>query len=737
MNASRDPNRVAAGACPDAAELRAVLDATLDHASTKRIENHLIACPECIALLDHLSRDVAIPLERMLEAYRQGDTDGAGRGETVATSDPRGRLDPPAENKHPTPGSPGEGAYPDIPGYEVLEEIGRGGMGVVFRARHLALQRDVALKMISEGVLAGPERIARFAQEAAALAKIEHPQIVRIYDVGEQSGIPYFALELARGGSLRDQLDGTPWSPFRAASLIETLARAMHAAHQAGVVHRDLSPGNLLFAQPILEDDRESFEGLRVSDFGLAHDVENPRLTYTGAAMGTPFYLSPEQANADRQQMGPGTDVYSMGCLLFELLTGVPPLRGATVAQTLELIRREDPASPRVLNPALPRDLTTICLKCLHKSPRQRYLTAENLADDLNRFLTGRPIAARPTSIGTRTVKWVGRHPALASLLGLSLVFVVALGSLWMSFTKDLQVKAEEAARNEAEVRAQLQQVLQARAATADVFQFLVDKVLGSERASQIGGELSVAEMLRIAGDQIDPTYGKSANIAGHLHLSIGRSWQRLGEFGEAESRYEAAIRRFGEAHGVGSREVAMTRLDLTDVLLAQQRMEDAAIVFEALQEHSDVLVPRNRIRMNYSYGKLLLAQSRNAEAATTLATLHQQSEEVLGKEHIVNIDVVGLLGRARYLNDPADVSVEALLRENHEGLCGYFGPDHAESLDAAQFLANYLFDVRSVEPARALTIDLLRRCQSVYGPDHERTKKAAATLARIDEGAG
>jgi tRNA A-37 threonylcarbamoyl transferase component Bud32 len=296
-----------------------------------------------------------------------------------------------------------------VPGYDLLEQLGKGAMGVVYKARHRALKRLVALKMIRSGAQADDEDVARFRSEAEAVARLQHPNIVQIYEIGEQQGQPFLSLELVEGGSLDRKLAGKPL-PFReAAELLEVLARAVHFAHQNGVVHRDLKPANVLLTpegQP------------KITDFGLAKQLDDDsNQTRSGAVMGTPSYVAPEQAAGRVKEVGPRADVYSLGAMFYEFLTGRPPFRGETVLDTLMLVRHEDPVPPSQLRRSLPRDLETICLKCLHKDPRKRYASAEALADDLRRYLNGEPIRARPLGPYGRSWRWCRRNPVAASIL--------------------------------------------------------------------------------------------------------------------------------------------------------------------------------------------------------------------------------------------------------------------------------------------------------------------------------
>jgi serine/threonine-protein kinase len=317
-------------------------------------------------------------------------------------------------------------AIPAVPGYDVTAVLGYGGVGVVYRARHRALNREVALKMLLSGAYAGREELVRFRREAEAVAGLSHPNVVRVYDVGEHDGRPYFTMELADGGTLAQRLDGTPLPAPRAAALVATIAGAVHAAHVGGIVHRDLKPGNIL----LRGDDSPA-----VADFGLARATRaEAAVTLSGARLGTPAYMAPEQAAGRAGATGPAADVYALGAILYELLTGRPPFRGETALETARQVVAEEPVPPRRLNAGIPRDLDTICLKCLAKEPRRRYASAAALAEDLGRFGRGEPVAARPVGPVGRAAKWARRRPAVAALWlggGLVAVGVVAAALSW------------------------------------------------------------------------------------------------------------------------------------------------------------------------------------------------------------------------------------------------------------------------------------------------------------------
>jgi serine/threonine protein kinase/tetratricopeptide (TPR) repeat protein len=334
---------------------------------------------------------------------------------------------------------------PTLPGYAILDVLGRGGMGVVYKAMQAGLNRLVALKMILSGPHAGPQELERFRREAEALARLDHPNIVQIYQVGEHDGRPFFSLELCAGGTLADALKGTPQPSREAAALLESLARAVHAAHEVGIVHRDLKPANVLLTRGGTP---------KVSDFGLAKRLDHEGgHTPSGAVVGTPSYMAPEQAQGKTREVGPLADVYALGAVLYELLTGRPPFVGETPTDTLLQVLADDPLPPRRLQPKVPADLDTICLKCLEKGPARRYPSALALADDLRRFLNREPIRARPSSFRERGVKWLRRHPLVALVWATSAASLLLLVGGALVYADSQKQKAQVAQHELSEQR--------------------------------------------------------------------------------------------------------------------------------------------------------------------------------------------------------------------------------------------------------------------------------------------
>ncbi len=388
-------------------------------------------CADCPSLLPEVARRI--------EVLRQVSR-------LAADSEAGATTPPPGPGLEATASGAGEG-LPSVPGYEILAELGRGGMGVVYRAHEVALKRTVALKMVLAGGSTRADYRARFDREAEAAARLLHPHVVQIFARGEHAGRPYFVLEFVDGPSLARLLRGQPQPGPDAARLLLLLARAVHAAHQKGIIHRDLKPANVLLAPPADEPALNSVYGCpKIADFGVARlEQDGDRCTATGLVLGTPAYMAPEQATGKTDAIGPATDVYALGVILYELLTGRPPFKGETVLETLEQVRSHPPEPPSRMRPDVPAGLEAICLKCLQKEPGDRYPSAAGLADDLRRFLEGeaadgaipRPARtqldtppARPGNpASARTGRWRLGLTAAATLVVLLAGLLVALGS--------------------------------------------------------------------------------------------------------------------------------------------------------------------------------------------------------------------------------------------------------------------------------------------------------------------
>jgi tetratricopeptide (TPR) repeat protein/predicted Ser/Thr protein kinase len=470
-------------------------------------------------------------LDRWAEPLRvvaaaRGATPPLAAGETVRAPDT-----PPAQ------------AGLRIGGYELLEEIGRGGMGVVWKARQEGANRVVAVKLVRPDPLGGEEQVRRFRNEAEIVAQLDHRHIVPLYDVGEYGGAVYFSMKLLDGGSLADRLSHFTADPRAAARIVAEVARAVHHAHQRGVLHRDLKPSNIL-----LDADGRP----HVTDFGLAKRIEvDSSLTQSGALVGTPSYMAPEQTSARKGAVTTATDVHGLGAVLYALLTGRPPFQAETVLETLEQVKSRDPDPPRSRSPRVDPDLETVCLKCLQKEPERRYVSAEAVADDLQRWLDGQPLQARPLARAARFWRWCRRNPVVASLAALSVLLLVTMAagavvSIVLLSHKQSQTEAAYQAENSQRQLAD-ERLLIALRVIDDMYLQVAQKWLADEpHMTQVQREFLLKTVERYQelarANSTDP---RLRGATGHAYLRVGDIEFKLGHLGKAEQAYGWAIQQF------------------------------------------------------------------------------------------------------------------------------------------------------------------------------------------------
>jgi predicted Ser/Thr protein kinase len=376
--------------------------------------------------------------------------------------------------------------------YEILNEIARGGMGVVYRARQISLNRVVALKVVLHGPFASEEFRQRFRTEAQAVAGLRHPNIVSIYEAGEHEGNPYLAMEYVEGKNLAEVVGDKPLSCRRAAQYVRAIAEGVRHAHEAGVLHRDLKPSNVLL---------DAQEQPRITDFGLAKLLNSDaEITTTGQVLGSPSHMPPEQALSNFRTVGPAGDIYSLGAMLYHLVTGRPPFQGETLQEVLLQVAASEPRPPREVNANVPLDLQTICLKCLQKDPHQRYASADEVANELRRFLNGEPIRARPVGWLEQTFRWCRRKPALASAFGVAVasLLVIAIGSPIAMIRLERERKAAEAARKQ-ELESRVRAEAAERVSRQQAFAALVSQARATIRSGEMGQRVQALEALRNA----------------------------------------------------------------------------------------------------------------------------------------------------------------------------------------------------------------------------------------------
>jgi serine/threonine-protein kinase len=595
-------------------------------------------------------------------------------------------------------GSSADRALRSFGDYEILEKIARGGMAVVYKARQVSLNRVVALKMIRRGDL-GSEEERRFRHEAEMVAGLDHPNIVPIYEVGEEQGRHYFSMKLMGGGSLARQLERFAADPRSAARLVATVARAVHHAHQRTILHRDLKPANILL-------DREGMP--HVTDFGLAKRLAaDSDLTHAGALVGTPSYMAPEQTRTNRAATTTATDVYGLGAILYALLTGRPPFRGEDALETLQQVREQAPEPPHGVNPRVAHDLASICLKCLEKEPRRRYGSAEALADDLDRFLAGKPIAARPVRPWERPWKWARRRPAAAALLAVSGAFVVAAVAGLLGHSARLERALAETRKQQERADANYQK---ARGAVEGMLHRLDEEGLADTprlqelKQQQVEDALAFYQGVVEGRDDPDPAVRLDAARAyertGDLQHLLGRREPAEANLRQAVALLEKLAAEHPEAHDyrahLGHAYLSLGRFYGSAQSQDEYYYRKALVLFEQLAPaHPDYPGWQDALAMTHhlvgvadqSAGRLAEAESHYDRAAAIRAPLvreHPQASAFrfgLAEDHMN----LGLIYHATGRPDKAAAAygqVEALL----EPLAGErpAAPDHVLALPGA-----------------------------------------------------
>ncbi len=572
-----------------------------------------------------------------------------------------------------------------INGYTVTRRLGCGGMGIVYAAHQHALGREVALKLIRMGPLATPEERARFAAEATAAACLHHPGVVAVHDSGQWQGFHYFSMELVDGPTLAQLLKHGPLEQPRAICLVRQICEAVQHAHDQGILHRDLKPSNVLIDK----------DQARISDFGLAKvaaEGGDAVLTQSGAMVGTPSYMSPEQALGDSKRVTCSSDVYSIGAILYEVLTGRAPFRAATPVETMRQVVDETPAAPRVLNPAVSRDLETICLKCLEKEAGRRYASARDLSRELERIELGRPILARPLGPLGRTWRRCRRQPALAATLAMLAISLVAgIVTSSVMWRKSVGHARQAEARLSAEMLAKSEAQRQAENAMA-VTRFFTEDVLGQAGPfANANRDIKLSDVLDAAASTIGAQFRDRPLIEAAVREAIGKTYMDLGKFDLCQLHLERAVELLKQTLG----------LDNPQTLNAMHRI-----------------------------GMFYYSTGHYAEAEDQYARIVRIRSRVLGPDHEETLNSIGQLAhnifwQGRY-DEAEKLYLEVLAKQRR------IGTDRLPTLQTMNNLAILYSSTQRFAEAESLLLETLAIQRRLLGNDYPDTLTSLNNLGHL-----
>ena len=623
--------------------------------------------------------------------------------------------------------------------YEIQEKLGRGGMGVVYKARQVSLNRPVALKMIKAGVLADDAELQRFQNEAEAIALLDHAGIVPVYEVGEHDGQRYFSMKLVEGGNLGEQIPTLKSNPRAGAMLLAETAEAIHHAHMRGILHRDLKPANILV-------DSEGHP--HVTDFGLAKRVEaDAEMTQSGAILGTPAYMSPEQASGRRGAITTATDVYGLGAIFYALLTGKAPFDGDSVMDTLDAVRSRLPDSPKKFNSEVPADLETICLKCLEKDPRRRYASAHALADDLNNWLNSRPISARRVGTAERTWLWCKRRPAVAALAASAVLFAVvgaaSVIAVQTTANRLLAKKNVDLQTSNIELDQQRVRALAAEAETkkrADELQQV--SYFQSQMLAQVDPAQAGLRLMADAKVRFEEALAKAGVPAGERPQQVEAftsQWSRVNATDAALALIDSTILK----PAVDAIDKQFKDQPLVDAALRETLAEryidvglyDAAkpLLERALAtrrrvlggEHKDTLISISQM------GNLLKHQGKRSDAMTYSREALDTSRRVLGNDHPDTLSAISNMGSLLIDMGKTDEAAP-YFREALDGRRRLNGEDDPATLGAMNDMAELL--AKQGKPIEATTYyrEVLEKRRRIQGADHPNTIVSLSNLGGV-----
>ncbi|MEM9586776.1 MAG: serine/threonine-protein kinase [Planctomycetota bacterium] len=694
--------------------------------SDQHVESHLASCPTCRDSLDRIaaSGDTWAATEAALR--RLAEPNATSPVETLQRSDSVSDTGIPSGTK---PGGETERRAKrdvQIEGYELVDVLGRGGTGTVFRARDLRLSRWVAIKILDS---IEPEHAVRFRSEAEATAKIQHPGIISIYGFGVANEVPYLVMEWIPGGDLASRLNGRPLPHRDAARLIRDVAQAISAAHQDGILHRDLKPANLL----IREQDGEDL-GPVVSDFGLAHWTQTATgPTQTGHLIGTPAYMPPEQALARPGWATPAVDLYALGAVLYQCLTGRPPHQAETTAATIESVIHSDIITPRSLNPSVPRKLQTICMKCLQHHPSHRYAMVSELSDDLERFLQGRPVHAQPPALIQRVSHWVARHPVSVGVGAVSMTFIFVLLLTWLRFTQQLTQKTELAQRRAEQVLMALDQADQSAKATNEVLRFLTEDLVGAAHPELEGPNLTVVDALQLASERIEGRFEEEPLSEAAVRTTIGSLFLDLGH-------PDASFPHLQQSHAIiDSLPLDEFRFDthlaLIQCLLDLGRSIEATSMIESLRskcQYAEGWAPDQERQFRLKHLAIdVTSPNDSSDRLADLESLLSDCGKALGESNETWLSIHSDIGTALFRSGQQELAAIHLadnLARTEEAL----GHDHPDTLGSRQNAAFMMVKLNRFDEAEAMHRQNHVAKKRVFGIQHPSTIGTRSDIAML-----
>jgi len=612
-----------------------------------------------------------------------------------------------------------------IGAYQLQQKIGEGGMGVVYRAVHAELGRAVALKIVAFPMA---DAVPRFQAEARTIAGLNHPHIVQIFETGEYQKRPYLALELMQGGSLNDLLKDEVLTPRRAAEVVAQMADAVSAAHKLGVIHRDLKPANVLM---------DEAGNAKLCDFGLARNLNVDSQTVSGTLLGTPGFMSPEQTTGDTPT--PAMDVYGLGSILYAALTGRPPFRGANIPDTIAMVRDSEPVPVRALVPSVPINLESICLKCLQSKPSARYATAAELKDELNAFIEGRPVKARPTGTVEKLLRWCRRKPTIAALsAGLIIALIAGTTGIFVQWqraeTNASAFQAQALRADEQKARAEKE------AATASAVKDFTLDILAAAQTSKLGRNATIRNAVYAALDRVEDAFEGRPHIEAAVRTTLGDTLRNLDEENLCIEQYRLALQLSKTAHGETD----------SDTLHVMDRLAGA---LRSFADGDDELTEAGTLRefvMNHRIASLGIAHPKTVTVMNNLATvwltmgkwqkaeqLYQRALEAIG-EHPESLPIrynLALVHAENLQSELAERELRSVLSDAKDFLATSDNPSRNSSADILKWtntLASVLRDQKKTEAAREIYAQLLGQQRELLGSSHRHTLSTHRRLTRL-----